>query len=186
MGSRRSDGNFPVGDLILKHQFGPLTLSEDDRRILAGWAADCAERVLPIFERVAPQDSRPREAIEGARAFARGELRIGPARALSAKAHAAAREVSDPAAIAAARAAGHAVGIAHMGAHARGVVYAAIAAGLAEPNNPKARVGESNWQIEHATYEVRTVMRKLPKAREGRSELASLIFEMHSRLENKK
>ncbi|WP_343073805.1 putative immunity protein [Phytoactinopolyspora mesophila] len=29
----------------------PQTLSVDDRRILASWAADCAEHVLAVFER---------------------------------------------------------------------------------------------------------------------------------------
>ena len=74
---------------------GALTLSEDDRRVLAVWAADCAERTLSPFEAQAPSDTRPRDAIDGLRAFARGEMRIGPVRALSAAAHAAAREVGD-------------------------------------------------------------------------------------------
>ena len=93
---------------------GPLTLGEEDRRVLAAWAADCAERVLPIFELAAPKDTRPRDAIEGVRAFARGEMRIGTVRNLSAKAHAAARDVEVPSATAAARAAGYAAGVAHM------------------------------------------------------------------------
>ena len=38
------------------------------------FAADCAERVLPIFEKKHPDDTRPREAIEAARQFARGEI----------------------------------------------------------------------------------------------------------------
>ena len=38
------------------------------------FAADCAERVLPLFERERPHDDRPRKAIEAARAFARGEI----------------------------------------------------------------------------------------------------------------
>ena len=38
------------------------------------FAADCAERVLPIFEREYPTDDRPRKAIAAARAFARGEI----------------------------------------------------------------------------------------------------------------
>jgi hypothetical protein len=81
-------------------QPGALTLSEDDRRVLAAWAADCAERTLSLFEAEAPNDPRPRAAIDGLRAFARGELRIGPVRALAARAHAAAREVGHPAAAA--------------------------------------------------------------------------------------
>ena len=93
----------------MQRQPGALTLSEDDRRVLAVWAADCAERALPMFERQAPSDSRPRDALEGARTFARGELRIGPARVLAVAAHAAAREVADPAAVAAARAGPHGI-----------------------------------------------------------------------------
>ncbi|MFT4279778.1 putative immunity protein, partial [Microbacterium sp.] len=50
------------------------TLSEADRRLVAAWAADCAERVLPLFEAEAPDDDRPRDAIFRSRAFARGEL----------------------------------------------------------------------------------------------------------------
>jgi hypothetical protein len=38
------------------------------------FAADCAERALPIFERAYPGDDRPRKAIAAARAFARGEI----------------------------------------------------------------------------------------------------------------
>jgi hypothetical protein len=34
------------------------------------FACDCAERVLPVFERVHPNDNRPREAVETARRFA--------------------------------------------------------------------------------------------------------------------
>jgi hypothetical protein len=54
----------------------PPTLSEADRRIVAVWAADCAERVLRLFEAEAPGDSRPRDAIARTRAFARGELGV--------------------------------------------------------------------------------------------------------------
>jgi len=46
-------------------------------RSLALWAADCAERVLPYFEEKYPRDDRPRKAIEAARAWARGEIRVG-------------------------------------------------------------------------------------------------------------
>jgi hypothetical protein len=98
--------------------------------------ADCAERPLALFEARAPTDPRPRDALDGLRAFARGELRIGAVRALAARAHAAAREVGDPAAVAAARAAGQAANVAHMAAHARGVAYAAKAAGLAALDDP--------------------------------------------------
>ena len=57
----------------------PQTLSEADRRIVAVWAADCAERVLGLFEAEAPEDGRPRDAIARTRAFARGELGVAEA-----------------------------------------------------------------------------------------------------------
>ena len=54
----------------------PQTLSETERRIVAAWAADCAERVLGLFEAEAPRDSRPRDSIARTRAFARGEYGV--------------------------------------------------------------------------------------------------------------
>ena len=38
------------------------------------FAADCAERVLPLFEGLYPDDSRPRDAIVAARRFVNGEI----------------------------------------------------------------------------------------------------------------
>jgi hypothetical protein len=37
------------------------------------FACDCAEHVLPIFEKECPEDKRPRQAIETARKFANGQ-----------------------------------------------------------------------------------------------------------------
>ena len=165
----------------MERQPGALTLSEDDRRLLAVWAADCAKRTLSLFESEAPQDPRPREAIDGLRAFARGEMRIGPVRALAAAAHAAARAVGDPAAVAAARAAGQAAGTAHMAAHARGAAaYAAKAAGLAAPDDPTAADDEVRWQRTHATPAVRDVLRKLPPPTRGGGMLGALINDLHA------
>jgi len=80
-----------------------------------------------------------------------------------ARAHAAAREVGDPAAVAGARAAGQAAGVAHMAAHARGAaVYAAKAAGLAAPDDASVVAGEVEWQQIHASPAVREVLRRLP------------------------
>jgi len=41
------------------------------------FACDCAARVLPIYEAKYPDDMRPREAIETARLYARGEVDSG-------------------------------------------------------------------------------------------------------------
>jgi hypothetical protein len=147
----------------------PQTLSEADRRIVAVWAADCAERVLGLFEAEAPEDPRPRDAIARLRAFARGDLGVAEARRRFV-AHAAAREVSGPAAVAAARAAGQAASIPHMGAHALGAAaYAAKAAGLAAPDRPEAVREEIRWQLRHMSADVTAALRELPPVGENSS-----------------
>jgi hypothetical protein len=163
---------------------GRLTLGEEDRRALAPWAADCAERTLPVFEAAAPDDRRPRAAIEGVRAFARGELKIGPVRALSAAAHAAARDVDDPAATAAARAAGHAAGTAHMAAHARGVpAYAALARTLAGPDDPDGAIAsEVGLALGHASPDVLAALRRLPPPLRASGVLGEAISALDARL----
>jgi hypothetical protein len=141
----------------------PQTLSEDDRRIVAAWAADCAERVLPLFERVSPDDARPRDAIARARAFARGELDAAGEIRRRFVAGRAAADVSDPAAAAAARAAAQAAGVAHMGAHALGVAaYAAMAAGLSASDDPAASAAEIRSQLALLSKEARVALRRLP------------------------
>src|SRR5262245_61523641 len=91
-----------------------MMLNQYDLRLVGFWAGDCAERVLALFEAKAPADTRPREAIAGIRAFARGEKRTARLRSLALAASAAAREVGDPVAAAAARAAGLAASSAYM------------------------------------------------------------------------
>ncbi|WP_372512106.1 putative immunity protein [Frankia umida] len=147
----------------------PQTLSEADRRRVAAWAADCAERVLGLFEAEAPKDDRPRAAIARTRAFARGELNTAEEIRRRFVGGVAAGDVKAPAAAAAARAAGQAVAICHMGAHALGAAaYAAKAAGLA-PGRPGAVEDELRWQLDHMTAEVRAALRALPPVGEDRS-----------------
>ena len=61
----------------------PQSLSEADRRVVATWAADCAERVLVLFETEAPTDGRPRDAIARTWAFAEVEIDAANANAVS-------------------------------------------------------------------------------------------------------
>ena len=59
--ARQQPLNAAVGRLDVR---GGLCLNQ---RLLALWAADCAEHGLPLFEQMHPQDNRPRQAIEAAR-----------------------------------------------------------------------------------------------------------------------
>ena len=145
-------------------------LSEADRRLVAGWAADCAERVLGVFEAEAPADARPRDAIARARAFARGDLDSAEEIRRRFVAGKAAGAVGSPAAIAAARAAAQAAAVAHMGAHALGAAaYAAKAAGLAAPDSSAAVAEEISWQVSHMSPGVRGALQTLPRVGEDPS-----------------
>src|SRR6266571_4365562 len=70
------------------------TLTDSDHQLLALWAASCAEHVLDFFESVRPGDPRPRQAIEQARAWVRGEITMSQARTAGSHAMAAARDLS--------------------------------------------------------------------------------------------
>lgn len=102
---------------VAAHRGGLLNL--DGHRFLANWAADCAENVQPFFTKCS-ENSRPNEALETARLWASEAVRTGVAMKASVAAHAAARQVTDNAAIAAARAAGQAVATAHFADHCVG------------------------------------------------------------------
>src|ERR687885_2085112 len=124
----------------------PQTLSEAERRHVAAWAADCAERVWGLFEAAAPGDDRARAAIARTRAFARGELNTAEEIRRRFAGGVAAGEVKAPAAVAAARAAGQAAAVCHMGAHALGAAaYAAKAAELAAADQQTAMAQEIRW-----------------------------------------
>ena len=70
------------------------TLTDADHHLLALWAALCAEHVLGLFESARPGDPRPRQAIEHARAWVRGEVRMMQARAAGAGVLATGQQVS--------------------------------------------------------------------------------------------
>ncbi|OQR59631.1 exonuclease SbcC [Streptomyces maremycinicus] len=97
-----------------------IELSEHELREIAGYAAHCARRALPLFERSLPSDPRPRDAVEAAEAFAAGGRRTGALRQSAWAAHRAAREAASAAAPApcaaadAARAASHAAAAAYL------------------------------------------------------------------------
>jgi len=124
--------------------------SKQDQKLLATWAADCAEHVLPFFEKALPKDDRPRTAMEVCRTWVRtGVFRMSVIRGASLAAHAAAREAKEnDAACFAARAAGHAVATAHVPQHAFGSAYYALrAVAASDPADAEVKVTEErSWQ----------------------------------------
>jgi hypothetical protein len=136
------------------------TLQDDDHRLLAMWAAACAEHVLHLFESVQPADRRPRRAIEEARAWARGEIKMSEARAAGGHAMAAARDLSG-AARHAAYAAGQAAVVAHVAAHELGAAaYAIKAERAAAAQDEREAAGrlECQWQRAQLPSEIRELV----------------------------
>lgn len=124
------------------------TLTDDDHRLLAAWALQCAEHVLPVFEDAVPGDARPRESIEVGRAWIRGEVPMKVAHQSAFSANAAGRGRPDPARFAA-LSAGQAVAVAHVAAHDLGAAaYAirAVGAGAPPEDAGRAQAAERAWQ----------------------------------------
>jgi len=162
-----------------------FTLSLESLRAIGGWAADCAERALSVYETHADSDMRPRAAIEGIRGFAGGGKRTARLRSLALEAHAAAREVGDPAAAAAARAAGSAAASAythpladvHQTKHIVGpAAYATLALELDHAGDPSVADAEIRWAIEHTPAEVREVLLQMPARQIGKSRVDTLLY----------
>ena len=138
----------------LVNRVGTLT-----RDVLVTFAADCAARVLPIFEARFPDDDRPRKAIEAARSGGAAADRAHAAYAAYAAANAAnaanaagnaANAAANAAyaayaAYAAARAAAYAANAAYAAAYA--ATDAAYAAYAANANAADAK--ERAWQRRH-------------------------------------
>lgn len=115
------------------------TLQDADHRLLAVWAAECAQHVLHFFEQVQPGDDRPRRAIEQTRGWVRGEITMTQART----------------------AAGQAAAVAHVAAHELGAAaYAIRAARAAAPEDERMEAGrlECQWQRAQLPGEIRELV----------------------------
>lgn len=136
------------------------TLTDADHRLLALWAASCAEHVLGLFEPARPGDPQPRRAIGHARAWARGEVTMTRARAAGGHAMGAARDLRG-AARHAAYAAGQAGAVAHVAAHELGAAaYAIKAVRAAAPEGEGEAAGrlECRWQRDQLPAAIRELV----------------------------
>lgn len=174
----------------------PPLVTESDLREIARWAAACAERALPIFEARAAGDRRPREAIAAAKCFAEEGRRTARLRALGWAAHAAAREVGEPAATAAARAAmmaaaaayTHPIASPHQINHVLGAAaYAAHAHALATEGEGGAAgdiaaEAEIRRALAQASPAIRRIVRRLPGRAPSRGRLGALYYRLDASL----
>src|SRR3954447_25709251 len=134
------------------------TLTDADHRLLALWAADCAEHVLHLFEAARPTDDRPRQAIALARAWTRCQVTMTQSRTAAGHANAAARDLRG-AARNAAYAAAQAAAVAHVAAHELGAAAYAIRAvrAAAADGADEGRL-ECSWQRNRLPSEIRELV----------------------------
>jgi len=164
-----------------------FSLSLKSLRALGSWAADCAERALPVYETQVESDTRPRAALEGIRLFAGGGKRTAQLRSLALSAFSAAREANHPAATAAARAAGLAASSAYthpladvqQTKHIVGpAAYAALALELSQGSDHAIGDHEVIWAIEHVTPQVREILLHMPAREMGKTRLDNLMYQV--------
>src|SRR5439155_20879239 len=151
-------------------------LQDDDHRLLAIWAADCAQHVLHHFEQARPKDDRPRRAIDRGRAWARGEITWGEARTAAGHANAAARDLSG-AARHAAYAAGQAAAVGDVAAHEVGAAaYAIRAARAAAREDEREAAGRFEFQWDRSQHPDELLVLLIDEQRR-RNELYSIIID---------
>lgn len=133
---------------IAAHRGGPL--SKEHHRLLIQWAHDCVLHALPLYTET--PDERITQALNTAKAWKEGKASVGDARNASFEMIALAKELNDPASIAIARAAGHAVATAHMADHSLQAAQYALKAAKAAGRSVD---DERSWQDQHIPAEVR-------------------------------
>jgi hypothetical protein len=136
-------------------------LNKEEHYQLIAWAVDCAEHVMHLYGE--PVDKRLKDALRVAGEWRSGDASVGDAMRAAVAAHAAAREASDPAAIAVARSAGHAVATAHMADHSLGAAWYAL---KAVKNAGTSVDAERRWQDEQLPSGIRDLILTARKSRE--------------------
>lgn len=108
-----------------------MNLIETQSKVtLAKWALDYTEtHYLPIYLKHFPDDNRPKDAIDAARDWLAGKVKLPAVKQLILETHAAAREAEAiPSAQAAARAIGQAASTIHSATHSLGIAFYGAAA----------------------------------------------------------
>ena len=154
---------------------GDFALDLDELRAVAGFAVACTLVVLDRFELHSPGDTRPRDAVEAAAAFARGGKRIKAIRDAAWAAMRAASDTDDPVAREVARSALSASSAAYLHPLAKAtqvkhILGAAAHAALAlELEAADAQAGDKAIRAFAATASpvVKTVLSRYPAAPAG-------------------
>jgi hypothetical protein len=146
--------------IVAEHRGG--LLAKDQHRQLMKWAIDCSKHVLPLFGKTV--DERLLYALRIGEDWRLGKASVGQAQKASLGAHAAAREQTNPVAVAVARSVGQAVATAHMADHSLGAALYALKA-VAAAGGPMD--AERSWQDEQLPEDVRELVFSFRATRKG-------------------
>jgi len=162
-------------------------LAMEELQALGAWAAACALRSLSIYERIVPEDARPRKAIEGIVEFSRSGKRTQALRILAMDAYRASLGARDAAAKAAAMAASLAAASAYthpfrdlrQAEHILGpAAYSALALELEGKGDEDIGDGEIKWAIEMVNAETAGLLGKMPPRKTGEKRIGKLLYDL--------
>ena len=111
-------------------------------RTLVMWALECAQIPLEQIEKTYLDEHRPRRALELCEAWAKGEIKMPPAKQAILDAHTAAKEVNNDVFAALCHAVGHAGATVHVETHAIGLPIYELTAIVLTNGDYQALVGE--------------------------------------------
>jgi hypothetical protein len=153
----------------------------DDLRVVARYAVESAQGVLPLFEDAYPGDPRPRAAIEAAWAFVNGAPRTRLQRVTAMDAHRAAKEAASEASKHAALAAGDAAAAAYL--HIlRAAANAARAAEFSAGDDSNVGDVLIEQARERATPALIDILCRYPPAPVGNSRVAIMMKNLDTTL----
>lgn len=121
-----------------------MLLEGRNRRVVVLWALDLAEQTVEWLEESCPTDPRPRFALEAARAWASGRIRMPVARRAILDCHAMAKELTAPADIARCHAVAQACSVVHTPGHALGYPMYELTAIVLEQSPDTCRAAVEN------------------------------------------
>jgi hypothetical protein len=177
--------------VTVANETGEIVLSIQDLREVTSYAAESAQRVLEIFERAHPADSRPREAINAVWTFARRGKRGKTLRDTAWAALKAARDANTAAAGDAARAAMcaasaaylHPLADAHQVKHILGAAaHATRAAELIAGDDRVVGAEHIEHARRRATPAVVEVLKRYPAAPPGGGRVGELLRDLDEAL----
>lgn len=158
------------GNVVLFAKDSPLfaelsqIISRERHKVMVLWAFEFASQTVEALRRRYPDEVRPQLALDTARAWAAGNVKMPVAKRAILACHAFAKELNDPIDVALCHAIGQACGVVHANGHAIGYpVYDLTAivlrSGIHNCREPvERRVGDyieriAYWREHHADYE---------------------------------